>query len=206
MVEEKKLVEETETNEKPVSNKLLHLIQHSIANRFSAQDLQNSIQQHKISIHENDESLTIDGAPSKIREIENLHSRLCQLLLNGANLNEILIVSPNLEEYRSAIYQIFNQAKIKAEKELSSSQKTTLYIPYNIIDSAQKDSHINNALTILFNIKKSKNILISNKNRNWKSNIGRFHRTNSKTSNSSVKMSIFYAWEPGNHPALSPPK
>lgn len=149
---------ETEKNEKPVSNKLLHLIQHSIANRFSAQDLQNSIQQHKISIHENDESLTIDGAPSKIREIENLHSRLCQLLLNGANLNEILIVSPNLEEYRSAIYQIFNQAKIKAEKELSSSQKTTLYIPYNIIDSAQKDSHINNALTILFNIKKSKNI------------------------------------------------
>lgn len=149
---------ETEKNEKPVSNKLLHLIQHSIANRFSAQDLQNSIQQHKISIHENDESLTIDGAPSKIREIENLHSRLCQLLLNGANLNEILIVSPNLEEYRSAIYQIFNQAKIKAEKELSSSQKTTLYIPYNIIDSAQKDSHINNALAILFNIKKSKNI------------------------------------------------
>lgn len=149
---------ETEKNEKPVSNKLLHLIQHSIANRFSAQDLQNSIQQHKISIHENDESLTIDGAPSKIREIENLHSRLCQLLLNGANLNEILIMSPNLEEYRSAIYQIFNQAKIKAEKELSSSQKTTLYIPYNIIDSAQKDSHINNALTILFNIKKSKNI------------------------------------------------
>lgn len=149
---------ETETSEKPVSNKLLHLIQYSIANRFSKKELQNSIEQHKISIQENDDSLTIDGAPSKIREIENLHSRLCQLLLNGANLNEILIVSPNLEEYRSAIYQIFNQAKIKAEKEISSSQKTTLHIPYNIIDSAQKDSHINNALTILFNIKKSKNI------------------------------------------------
>ena len=96
----------------------------------------------------NDGSFSVTTAPSKIREVEALHSRICKLLSEKdpqgkakATIAEILVVSPNIDDYRTAIFQVFDQTR------------DGFHVPFNIVDSAARDSHTANALSILFSIR-----------------------------------------------------
>lgn len=118
---------------------LLHEIQWMIAhrtNRFS----------EGFVFNPNDPSLTITAAPSKIREVEAVHSQICKLLEKGADVRDILVVSPNIAAYRTAIFQVFDQ-----------SEKTTangVHVRFAMLDSAQKKSLLGEALDVFFAIRK----------------------------------------------------
>ena len=96
----------------------------------------------------NDTSFSVTTAPSKIREVEALHSRICRLLSEKdpqgnpkATIADILVVSPNIEDYRTAIFQVFDQTR------------EGFHVPFSIVDSRARDSHTANALSILFSIR-----------------------------------------------------
>ena len=125
---------------------LLHQVQWMIANRKNVfcegSDIPNKIP------FEKDCSLSVTTAPSKIREVEALHSRICKLLSEKdpqgnpkATIADILVVSPNIDDYRTAIFQVFDQTR------------EGFHIPFKIVDSAAHDSLTANALKILFSIR-----------------------------------------------------
>ena len=104
------------------------------------------------SVRFDDESLEIISAPTKLREVEILHSNICKLLLNKkAQIKDVIVASPNLDAYRSVIYQVFNQSPQKAED--NSSQKVALHLPFSIIDSSENESLTHLALKRLFSLK-----------------------------------------------------
>ena len=81
-------------------------------------------------------------APSKIKEIEALHSTICKKLLDkNVSLSDFLVVGGDLSEYRSVISRVFNQDDENFPK-----------IPYAILSSYSKDNEVYNALTILSDI------------------------------------------------------
>ena len=54
--------------------------------------------------------LEIIKAPNKQKEIENIHSKICQILLNDdVTFSDFLVVGTNLVEYESTINRVFNQ-------------------------------------------------------------------------------------------------
>lgn len=89
-----------------------------------------------------DRSLTLTGAPTKIREMEILHSRICKLMQKGAHVSDILVVSPNLDDYRTAICQAFDQ----------NERGNGLHVPFSIVDSPAKSSLVGSALSAIFDI------------------------------------------------------
>ena len=105
-------------------------------------------------------TFSVTAAPSKVREVENLHSHICRLL-NGeattdgkpATLKDILVVTPNLDDYRTAIMQVFAQSTEKAAEEQNSKEKTVLSIPFYFIDSSATNSLTVNALETLFKVR-----------------------------------------------------
>ncbi len=117
---------------------LLHQVQHLVAHRknFFDENFQadNSEQE--------DSSLTLTAAPSALREIEALHSEVCHLLQKGVRLDEIIVISPNLDLYRSPIEQVFN----------AIPKDSPFYIPYSITDYPEKDSLTESAIDNLFRI------------------------------------------------------
>jgi len=118
---------------------LLHEVQWMIAHRT------NQFSEGFV-LNPDDPSLTITAAPSKIREVEAVHSQICKLLENGADVRDILVVAPKMADYRTAIYQVFDQ-----------SEKTTpngIHVRFVILDSAQKKSLLGEALEVLFAIRK----------------------------------------------------
>lgn len=123
----------------PVDSRL-HQVQWMVAKR------KNEIPE-EARVKDEDESLTLTAAPNRIREVEAIHSRICKLLNGGANVRDILVVSPNLPEYRSAIFQVFDQ------KERGDADGVRL--PFVIVDSAAKKSLVGEALENLFDIKRS---------------------------------------------------
>ncbi len=62
---------------------------------------------------ETDKFGSLISAPSKIREIEGVHGEICKLLASGSveNLDDILILAPDANEYRTSIHQVFSVAK-----------------------------------------------------------------------------------------------
>lgn len=130
----------TMEEEKP-SGSLLKEIQKSIAERRNLGEFE---------LSKFDESLTLTSAPNRIREVEAVHSRICRLLASGAKLQDILVVAPNISDYRSAICQVFDQSEHGSEKDV--------HLPFVIVDSAEKKFFVENALENLFAIKKSKAI------------------------------------------------
>ncbi len=59
-------------------------------------------------------SLKIITAPSKIREIEGIHTEICKILLDENNTySDILVLCPKVSEYRSIIRQVFHQDNVK---------------------------------------------------------------------------------------------
>ncbi len=125
---------------------LLHNVQWMIANRKNVFN-ENAGILARIPFAK-DESFSVTTAPSKIREVEMLHSRICKLLSEKdsegnpkATIADILVVSPNIDDYRTAIFQVFDQTR------------DGFHVPFNIVDSAARDSLTANALGILFSIR-----------------------------------------------------
>ncbi|GEM_PF-622529 len=136
-------------------DKTLQNIQYLVSHQINSD---NSIQ------FGDDGTLTVHGAPSKIREIEHLHSQICLLLQNGARLRDILIVAPNINDYRTAINQIFAAERTQAE-EIKNARKTglekadaALYLPYTIIDGEPRESLTARALESIFRICNTKTL------------------------------------------------
>lgn len=117
---------------------LLHEIQRMVANRTN---------QTEFKPKDKDESLTLTGAPNRVREVEAVHSRICKLLNHGAEIRDILVVSPNLPEYRAAIHQVFDQKE--------RGDENGVHLPFVIVDSATKKSLVGEALENLFAIKRN---------------------------------------------------
>ena len=127
-------------------NSLLHKVQYSIAHRQKLSGVTEGNLSNK--------SLDVTAAPTKIREIENLHTRICELLNGGARVEDILVVSPCLDEYRTAINMVFDQTPVKDPK----NEKGFLHVRFSIVDSPAKASLTENALSNLFSILAQKSI------------------------------------------------
>lgn len=142
--------DETVATEVRADDSLLHKMQFMIANRKNELD---DISEFTDAAN-NDESFTLTAAPTKEREIEAIHTRICNLLAerdsNGNPVNrfsDILVLSPNLDDYRTAIFQAFDQSSNS-----SDSASESLKIPFSIVDSPAKDSLTADALDALFAI------------------------------------------------------
>ena len=92
-----------------------------------------------------DPTFSLTSAPTHEREIQVLHSRICTLLSkrddegNPVNrVSDIMVFSPDLDRYRTAIYQAFDQ-----------SSKEGLHVPFAIVDSPARASLTANALATL---------------------------------------------------------
>lgn len=131
---------------------LLHQVQWMVANRTNAFSGDfNICANENEPFFANDKSLSVTAAPNRIREVEALHSHICQLLQNGVCINEILVVSPNLDDYRTAIYQVFDQTE-------NDHSENTIHLRFSIVDSSAKESLTANALKILFDIREKHSI------------------------------------------------
>lgn len=123
------------------SDSLLHRTQKAIAENkiFSREQYEAA-----------DTSLTLTAAPTRLREIEALHSKLCSLLSqkDGTQLGDILVLAPQIQEYKTAIEQVFDQTdQFAADSDFP-------YLPYTIADYSGERSLTAEALTILFGILK----------------------------------------------------
>lgn len=135
------------------SDSLLHEIQGMIAKRTN--EFSKDFKPRKTKPGEpfsavEDKSLTITEAPNRIREVEAVHSQICQLLEAGANIRDILVVCPKLSDYRSAICQVFDQCETGTENGVR--------LPFVFVDSAARESFVGNALENLFAIKKNRSL------------------------------------------------
>lgn len=138
----------------------LHIIQNLIAKR---------VETPKATLAK-DQSLTVTSAPSKIREVENLHTQICQLLKDnadgtkGANIRDILVVAPDINAYRTAIYQVFGAERTQAEENKQHKRsgemitEPALYIPFTILDGAARESLTARALDALLRITDSRSL------------------------------------------------
>ena len=118
---------------------LLHQVQYLVAHRKNEFESENGVENADFAA---DHSLTLTAAPSALREIEALHTEVCHLLQDGIRLDEMIVVSPNLDQYRTPIEQVFNAAK----------KDSPFYIPFTITDYPEKDTLIENAVDNLFEI------------------------------------------------------
>lgn len=123
---------------------LLHTVQNMIASRKnSSPNLLGHFETRKGFA--NDPTFSLTSAPTREREMQVLHSRICKLLSerdaegNPVNrISDIMVFSPDLDSYRTAIYQAFDQ-----------TSKDGLHIPFSIVDSPARASLTGSALAIL---------------------------------------------------------
>lgn len=100
-----------------------------------------------VDFDSSDSSLTLTAAPTVLREIEALHSKICHLLGNDkTQLGDILVVAPHIQDYKTAIEQVFDQNDQYVIDSLFP------YIPYTIADYSGERSLTAEALSILFGI------------------------------------------------------
>lgn len=94
-------------------------------------------------------SLTLTAAPSQIREVEAVHSKICALLSEKrARLCDILVVSPKIQDYRTSIEQVFDQN--------SWYDKEFPYVPYKIADYSSENSFTAGAISVLSSVARKK--------------------------------------------------
>ncbi len=94
---------------------------------------------------EKDGSFVISAAPSRIREVEELHTQICKILERGGKANDILVLAPNLDDYHAAIIQVFESSGYKKG------------VPYKILDSKDGESFTLEALNTLLDIRNTGN-------------------------------------------------
>lgn len=95
-----------------------------------------------------DTSLTLTGAPTRLREIEALHSKICKLLAqnDGTQLGDILVLAPQIQDYKTVIEQVFDQT------DQFAAGSSFPYLPYTIADYSGERSLTAEALTVFFGI------------------------------------------------------
>ena len=137
------------------TDKLLHKVQYMVASR------QNELP--GFASCKADESFTLTAAPTKEREMEALHTQICHLLAekdaegNPVNrISDILVFSPCLDDYRTAIYQAFDQTS--GAPQGKEAEGTSLHIPFSIVDSPAKASLTAEALEALFAVQKDQSL------------------------------------------------
>ena len=81
--------------------------------------------------------IEIISAPSKLREIEYVHSSICKLIKDGAKATDFYVVSPNINEYANEIERVFNQNDIDYPSIPYSLRKTS-DIQNDVIDAVKK--------------------------------------------------------------------
>ena len=122
------------------TDSLLHRIQKSVAeNKKLVQEPFNAA----------DNSLTLTAAPTSLREVEAVHTKICELLSQentGTRLGDILVLAPNIQDYKTAIEQVFDQT------DQFSKDSAFPYIPYTIADYSGERSLTAEALSVLFGI------------------------------------------------------
>ena len=85
---------------------------------------------------------SIVAAPSKLREVESVHSEICQLLKNkNINYSDFLVLAPDISQYEGVINRVFNQDNVNFPN-----------IPYSINDMKKIDTNVTVALKKLFEI------------------------------------------------------
>lgn len=87
----------------------------------------------------------VSKAPSKVREIEYIHSQICHLLLEGYNTSDIVVFAPKISEYVHEIERVFTQDDLSYPS-----------IPYVIRSSEKSDSDVSIGLKKLFQIIQNK--------------------------------------------------
>ena len=87
-------------------------------------------------------------APNTLREIEELHSRICKEIQednkkdkDNLRFSDFLVYAPDINKYSSAISRVFNQDGTNYPR-----------IPYRIAGEITEKRQINNALDVLFDI------------------------------------------------------
>lgn len=129
------------------TDNLLHTVQTLVSKRKDNKETQSS-----------GNSLTMTAAPTKIREVEHLHTQICHLLQEGANIRDILIVAPDINSYRTSIYQVFGAERTQVEENKQKQRnhevvdEIALYIPFTIIDGAARESLTARAIDALFHV------------------------------------------------------
>ncbi len=89
-----------------------------------------------------DTPITVINAPSKLREIEAIHGKICELLKDkNNNFSDFLVIGNNIADYENIIPQVFKQ-----------DNKNFPDIPYVINYPKSVNSDVGNALIYLFDI------------------------------------------------------
>ena len=98
---------------------------------------------YELKIEDNiDTKINIIKAPSKLREIEYIHSEICKLLGDKKNrFTDFLVIGTNMSEYEEAITRVFTQ-----------DNKNYPSIPYYINAVKTKNNNVYNALILLKDI------------------------------------------------------
>ena len=87
-------------------------------------------------------NVEVKEAPSKIREVEALHSTICDLLKNkDVQTSDIVVYAPNVGDYTSTIERVFRQDGFEY-----------VNIPYVVKAKAQKETNITKALKVMIDI------------------------------------------------------
>jgi exodeoxyribonuclease V gamma subunit len=68
------------------------------------------VEEYRLEIDDKAEiDYSVCRAPSMVREVEALHSKICELLLQGARMPDFLVVAPSIGDYANAIARVFAQ-------------------------------------------------------------------------------------------------
>lgn len=85
---------------------------------------------------------SLSSAPSKLREIEVVHSKICELLKDPSNkYSDFLVLAPDISVYEKTISRVFKQDNINFPD-----------IPYSINDKKRLQTNVYNGLKKLFDI------------------------------------------------------
>lgn len=102
------------------------------------------------SLFGNDDSLVLVKAPSPLLEIEFLREQIWKDMESDKTLrlDEILVLAPNLDDYRVAIERVFNST------DYSSSE----YLPFTFADAPESESLVAEAIRLILQMAKSREI------------------------------------------------
>ena len=134
------------------SNQILYLfgfnsinkLQEKIINEYSKDSDINLYCLENCNDEYKDYSLTL--APSKLREIEYVHTTICELLKDNENkYSDFLVLAPNISDYESIITRVFKQDNINFPN-----------IPFTINDKKKVNSNVSTGILKLFDIANKK--------------------------------------------------
>lgn len=93
------------------------------------------------------EEATITPAPSKLREVEALHTEICKLIKDNKDLrfNDILVYAPDIREYANSIRRVFLQDDIEYPS-----------VPFRIVGECREQKDMIDSISLLTDIANKK--------------------------------------------------